>query len=277
MPRKDFFKDKVVIVTGGASGMGQAVSEKLARYGARVCIADVNGSQAEAAAQAMRGPYPARARQVDVRDAQAVQAVVDEAVGEHGRLDYLFNNAGVGTVGFAKDMSPADWKRILDINLHGVVHGVQAAYPLMVRQGFGHIVNTASIAGLTPAPLSVAYAASKYAVVGLSISLRAEAAPLGVKVSAVCPGFIDTPMKDNNQYLSVGKEAALHSNPFRMHPVGEAARDILRGVRRNQAYIVLTPEAKLMWLLNRVSPALYDFVGTFSARAAMRKLAGSGK
>ena len=131
-----------------------------------------------------------------MRDAVAVQALVDEVAVRHGRLDFMFNNAGIVIGGRTDEMSREHWDRVIDVNLKGVVNGVVAAYPLMVSQGHGHIVNTASTAGLAPAVLVAAYSASKHAVVGLTGALRPEAARFGVRVSVMCPGAVDTPILD---------------------------------------------------------------------------------
>src|SRR5262249_12640338 len=140
-----------------------AVGEALAGAGADVVLADLNGAAAEEVARAIAAQgRKARAATLDVRDAAAVQALVDETVARTGQIDYLFNNAGIITIGEARDLTPEDWRAILDVNLHGVVHGVQAAYPIMVRQGSGHIVNTASMAGLMPSPFQLPYTTSKY-------------------------------------------------------------------------------------------------------------------
>ena len=161
------FAGKTAFVTGGASGIGRALTVELLAAGARVTIADIAG--APEAARALG----CQAVALDVTDAEAVTRAVRAFVSAHGRLDYLFNNAGVAVVGETKSMSGADWRRVLDVNVSGVVHGVHAAYPILIQQGSGHIVNTASAAGLLPIPGAVAYATSKHAVVGLSTSLRA--------------------------------------------------------------------------------------------------------
>src|SRR5207248_6593438 len=114
----------------------------------------------------------------------------------HGRLDLMVNNAGIGIGGETRELLLAHWDRIIDVNLRGVVHGVHAAYPVMIEQGSGHIVNTASLAGLLPSPGATPYAMTKHAVVGLSLSLRGEAAAYGVRVTAVCPGVVETPILD---------------------------------------------------------------------------------
>ena len=138
---------RAVVVTGGGSGIGEAVCRAFAARGDAVVVADIDGASAERVA----GDIGARATaaKVDVRDASAVQALVDDTVSAHGRIDVMVNNAGIAVGGDALDLTVAHWDRIIDVNLRGVVHGVQAAYPVMARQGTGHIVNTASMAGLT--------------------------------------------------------------------------------------------------------------------------------
>jgi NAD(P)-dependent dehydrogenase (short-subunit alcohol dehydrogenase family) len=185
------FSGATAIVTGGASGIGRALSEALARRGAPVVVADRNADGAAEVARAIvAAGGSARSEALDVTDAAAVERLVDETAREHGRVDLMFNNAGIAIIGEETDVSLDDWRKVVDVNLWGVVHGIRAAYPRMVRQGSGHIVNTASLAGLSPAPFEISYTATKYAVVGLSRALRAEAAAHGVKVSVVCPGFI---------------------------------------------------------------------------------------
>jgi NAD(P)-dependent dehydrogenase (short-subunit alcohol dehydrogenase family) len=250
------FSGKTAIVTGGASGIGRAVGEELVRRGARVVLADIDAMGVEEAARALGKDGSVKAAAIDVTDPVAVEGLVQDTVTDYGRLDFIFNNAGIVTFGETRDMSLADWNGMIDVNLRGVVHGVAAAYPVMIRQGFGHIVNTASAAGLAPAPGATCYAATKHAVVGLSTSLRAEAAGFGVKVSVVCPGFIDTPMKYNAKLLNTDHDTALKSFPFKMHPAEECAQAILRGVARNKSIIVVTNMAKLGWLLYRLSPSL---------------------
>ena len=259
------FTGKVAIVTGAASGIGRALATELAAQGARVVVADIDGDAARAAAAEIP---EATAYTLDVTDADAVARAVEETAAVAGRLDLMFNNAGIAIFGEARDMTLADWNRLIDVNLRGVVHGVAAAYPVMIRQGSGHIVNTASAAGLAPAPGAVGYATTKHAVVGLSTSLRAEAAAFGVRVSVACPGFIDTPIKHRTKLVSVAESeraALLAASPFRLHPADACARAILRGVARNQAIVTFTALARSGWWLYRLSPALMDAVARRSA------------
>ncbi len=263
------FKDKVVIVTGGASGIGRAICENMGQKGARLVIADVNEEAArEVAAAISRAGGHATAVYLDVTNEDEVHSLIRETADQHSRLDYMFNNAGVGVLGDERDKTSEHWKKILDVNLHGVIHGTRAAYLLMTRQGFGHIVNTASMAGLIPSPMEVAYGTTKHAVVGLSTSLRAEGAALGVKVSVVCPGFIRTPIVDATPILNVDKEALMEKNPdFIMMDVDKAASAILKGVSRNQALIVFPFHARFSWWLNRLCPPLMGAINRLQIKS----------
>jgi short-subunit dehydrogenase len=148
---------------------------------------------------------------------------------------------------------------VIDVNLKGVVHGVHAAYPVMLRQGHGHIVNTASLAGLMPGPGLAPYVAVKHAVVGLSLSLHAEAALRGVKVSAVCPGFVDTPLlgrvNPGLPQTETGENvAALARMLGKLYQADLLATDVLRGVEQNRALIVAPRSARIAWRMSRYAP-----------------------
>lgn len=255
----DVYKDKTAIVTGGASGIGRALCEELGRRGARVVVADINSEGADAAAGAVTSAGGrARAAHLDVRRAEDVERVIKETAAEHGRLDYMFNNAGIAILGEARDMGLDQWHKILDVNLKGVIYGTSAAYALMIRQGSGHIVNTASVAGLFPAPFETSYAMTKYGVVGLSTCLRLEGASLGVKVSVVCPGFVRTEIFDTAVVLNASREETTALIPPRMiADVTRTARAILKGVARNRAVIVYPFSYRLLWLFNRLAPSLF--------------------
>jgi NAD(P)-dependent dehydrogenase (short-subunit alcohol dehydrogenase family) len=208
---------------------------------------------------------------LDVRQADAVRRVVEETAAANGRLDYLFNNAGLAVVGQVQELGPEHWRQILDVNLWGVIHGVAAAYPVMIRQGSGHIVNTASAAGLLGIPCSTPYATTKSAVVGLSQNLRAEGADLGVKVSALCPAYIQTRIFDAATYAAGTPEEALRLVPFKFMEADEAVRRILRGVERNRGLIVLPFYARFLWWLTRLWPALPVAVNRRAVRGWRRR------
>ena len=163
------FEGKQAIVTGAGSGIGAALCRALVSAGATVVCTDIDGDAAERTAAALGAN--ARSARLDVTDAAAVQAAVDEVVDRAGRLDLMFNNAGIVWGGDTELLTLDQWNAIIDVNIRGVVHGVAAAYPLMVRQGHGHIINTASMAGLTAAGQITSYVTTKHAVVGLSLAL----------------------------------------------------------------------------------------------------------
>jgi NAD(P)-dependent dehydrogenase (short-subunit alcohol dehydrogenase family) len=239
------YKDAVVMITGGASGIGRALAEELAGRGASVIIADL---QIELAREVAAGIHSrggrAEAFILDVTDAVAVKNLVGDVYGKHGRLDYMFNNAGIAIFGEATQYSHEDWEKVLKVNLHGVVHGVEAAYPIMIKQGFGHIVNTASMAGLIVVPYLLSYVATKYAVLGLSKTLRIEARPYGVKVSVICPGVIRTPIMDGGKFgkmLIDLPEAAMTKMERYFRPMAPDifAKKVINKVEKNRGIIIV--------------------------------------
>src|SRR6478672_5216272 len=155
------FEGAVALVTGGASGLGKALCEELGRRGAFVVVTDVQeeGARAVAAGIVAAGGWASGAA-LDVRDAAAFERLLDETIATHGRLDYLFNNAGIAAAGEAQSLTLDVWRKVIDINLWGVIHGAMAAYTRMIRQGSGHIVNVSSLAGIGGMALGAPYATS---------------------------------------------------------------------------------------------------------------------
>jgi NAD(P)-dependent dehydrogenase (short-subunit alcohol dehydrogenase family) len=250
------------IVTGAASGIGRAICTSLVRRGHTVSVTDINGEGAEKVAERLTavGPGKAVASLLDVTEASDVQAHYENVRAEYGSLDLVFNNAGIAIGGLAEELTLEHWNRAIDINLKGVVHGVHAAYPIMLAQGSGHIVNTASMAGLVPMPIGIPYTATKHAIVGLSMGLRAEAASRGVKVSVVCPSFVDTPLLTNinpglpETPMSGDSVEEIKRSQPRLYTAEKLARDIMTGVDRNRALIVAPASARVAWYGQRLSP-----------------------
>ena len=278
MPFDTHFQGKVAIVTGAASGIGKALSRALVQRGATVVLADVDEAGTKAAADDMAAGPPGRASGVglDVTDAEAVATLVERTAGDHGHLDFMFNNAGIGIVGQVRELTLAHWNRAIDVNLRGVVHGVVAAYPVMIRQGSGHIVNTASLAGLLPSPMLTPYGMTKHGVVGLSTSLRMEAVAHGVRVSVVCPGVIDTPLLDKGnppdlpQVDVPGARQLLTKMIGGPYPAASLAEDVLDALPRNRPIIVTPRHARIPWRVYRLSPRLIMESGPRFMRRAMR-------
>jgi NAD(P)-dependent dehydrogenase (short-subunit alcohol dehydrogenase family) len=253
-----FFSDRVAIVTGGASGIGRALCRELGSRGAVVLAADINGAGVESTVAAIvESGGTASGAVIDVTDRRAVTDLIERTAARFKRLDYVFNNAGIGMGGLLENMTPEHWRRIIDVNLMGVIFGTQAAYRIMKQQGHGHIVNTASLAGLIPTPITCAYAATKHAVVGLSTTLRYEAALSGIRVSVVCPGVVKTEIFDNAEIIGGNGIDPSDHFPFMMD-VTKAADKILAGVRRNRGVITFPASARLSAFVYRIAPGLFS-------------------
>ena len=246
------YQGKTALVTGAGSGIGACLSRALVAAGAEVVCADLDG----AAAAAVADPIGARAAALDVTDADAVRRLVDEV-----RPDLLFNNAGITFGGETEDLTLEQWDAIIDVNIRGVVHGVAAAYPLMVARGGsgvagGQIVNTASMGGLMAAGLITSYVMTKHAVVGLSLALRSEAAAKGVGVTVVCPSAVDTPILDKGYVGKFhGRDYYLKGQGVR-RPLDPAvfADQVLAAVAENRAMLVTPRTARIQWRLGRLFP-----------------------
>lgn len=256
---------RIAIITGAASGIGAGLAGALAAKGVTLVLCDIDGVGVELVAEELqaRGRASVRGVQVDVRDAAAVQKLVDDTVAEHGRLDMIFNNAGIGVGGDSLELTVAHWDRCIDVNLRGVIHGVQAALPYMVAQGEGYIVNTASLAGLLPAPFLAPYAATKHAVVGLTLAMRAEFEGRGVHFIALCPGFTDTPILDKTNPSDLPELAS--DQPIRqmaaqmpggIHDLDTLVDEIVRSVEKNEPLLVTPASGRASWRSFRTSPAL---------------------
>ncbi len=246
-----WYDGKVAIVTGGGSGIGAALVKALRAAGATAIAADLEP--------------PLGGAKLDVIDAGGVQALVDDVVAEHGRLDLMFNNAGISLIGETQDLTLTQWNSIIDVNIRGVVHGVAAAYPQLIRQGGGNIVNTASMGGLMAAGLLTSYVMTKHAVVGLSLALRSEAAAHGVGVTAICPAAVNTPILDKGEFGAVrGRDYFLKGQGVRK-PVDpdELAARVLAAVAADEALVIEPVQARIAHRLQRLAPG-------FTQKASIR-------
>ena len=189
------FQDKVVIVTGAAGGIGGAISARFAAEGAKVIVTDMNGAGAEATVALIAGEGgKARALAGDIATAESCRAIIDNVIATEGRIDVLCNNAGINRRGNLLSLTPEDWRLSFAVNLDAMFHLCQAALPHMIAAGGGAIVNTASQWGLHPAPNHIAYNVTKAAVASFTQNLARDYAPDKIRVNAVCPGEIHTPM-----------------------------------------------------------------------------------
>nr|WP_275463820.1 SDR family oxidoreductase [Streptomyces noursei] len=263
-PHADRFGGQLVLVTGAASGIGRATAFAFAEAGARIVAVDRDAEGAARTAEMARliGAPAAWGEAVDVSDEAAMEKLADKVDTEYGTVDVLVNNAGIGLSGAFLDTTTEDWKKVLDVNLWGVIHGCRIFGRRMVDRGQGgHIVNTASAAAFQPSRILPAYSTSKAAVLMLSECLRAELAGQGIGVTAICPGLVNTGITGTARFAGVSAEEekrrqakAARMYGMRNYPPEKVADAILRAVVRNQAVVPVTPEARGAHLLSRFTP-----------------------
>ncbi|WP_418958003.1 SDR family oxidoreductase [Streptomyces tritici] len=258
------FGGQLVLVTGAASGIGRATAFAFAEAGARVIAVDRDAEGAVRTADMARliGAPEAWGETVDVSDEQAMEKLAARVADEYGVVDVLVNNAGIGLSGSFFDTTTEDWKKVLDVNLWGVIHGCKVFGAQMAARGQGgHIVNTASAAAFQPSRALPAYSTSKAAVLMLSECLRAELAGQGIGVTAICPGIVNTGITATARFAGAGDEeqARLQKHASRLYglrnyPPEKVADAILRAVLRNEAVVPVTPEAHGLRFMSRFTP-----------------------
>ncbi|NWF26759.1 SDR family oxidoreductase [Streptomyces sp. PKU-EA00015] len=270
-PYAQRFGGRLVLVTGAASGIGRATAFAFAEAGARVVAVDRDAEGAARTAELARltGASDAWAETVDVGDEQAMEKLAEKVTTEYGVVDVLVNNAGVGLSGSFLDTSTDDWKRVLDVNLWGVIHGCRLFGGRMAERGQGgHIVNIASAAAYLPSRTLPAYSTSKAAVLMLSECLRAELVGRDIGVSVICPGVVNTNITATARFAGADeaeqkrrqrKAARLYG--LRNYPPEKVAEAVLRAVMSNQAVVPVTPEARVARVMARFTPRVLRALG----------------
>ncbi len=252
---------KLALVTGAGSGIGRATALLLASHGARLAVVDVDGKRVEAI-RAELGARCALAKRVDVSRRDEMGSLADEVHGLVGVVDLLVNNAGVGHGGGVVGTPLTDWDWVLGVNLGGVVHGCHFFVPRMVARGAGgHVVNVASTFGLVAPGSAGPYCTSKFAVVGLSESLRAELEPHGIGVSTICPGLIATDIIGRGRFTDESMRPRLVDYFAREGASPDkVARAIVSAIASNAAVVPVGPDAWAAYLGKRAAPRLWRWV-----------------
>jgi len=263
---------KRALVTGAAKGIGRAIALELAQAGAELYLLDIDGvALANVVAETRALGATATGARCDVADSAQISAALADMLHESPRLDILINNAGVGYYGPTDAMTAEQWQWLLAINLHAPIQFIRELLPVLLAAPESHILNVSSILGLVPARHFAAYDVSKFGLVGLSQSLRAEYADRGLGVTALCPGFVTTDLLKT----AVRVEAATNPRmpPARICTTAEkVAARALRAIRRNQGIVTVTPLARVLWFLQRLSPRLLTWLAVQRGRLESRSL-----
>ncbi|MBP9799099.1 MAG: SDR family oxidoreductase [Sterolibacterium sp.] len=264
------FSGKVAAITGAGSGIGQATAIALAEKGCHLSLSDVNDKGLAQTLEKLR-PYPVKVtvHHVDVGDRAAVYQYAEDSVKEHGKVNLIINNAGVGLGETVEAMSYENFEWLMNINFWGVVYGTKAFLPHLKQSGDGHVVNISSIFGIIGVPTQAAYNAAKFAVKGFTESLREELDIEGGCVSATCihPGGVKTNIARNSRMGEMGSmsiggqdEVADLFDRIAMSTPEQAANAILRGVQKNQRRVLIGADAVLMDATQRLMPTAYQRV-----------------
>lgn len=255
--RQSTFSGKTAIVTGAASGIGREIALQVAAAGAFVLVTDVVDGCEAVVDQITKAGGRGQAMHVNVCDRDQIGGAIERVVADHGRLDFMFNNAGVAIFGEFELVTLDDWDKTIDVNLRGVAYGCKLAYDQMLKQGGGHIVSTASVAGLMPVPLQVHYCATKHAVLGMHKTLAIEAADHDVHLTVFCPAFVQSGMFVNNTLRgSLQDVDARNLVPFQPLATDKAVGRLLAGVAARKSIVVTPFYGRLGWWLERFSPTL---------------------
>lgn len=261
------FRNRCVLITGGNSGIGEALARAFASEGARLILTARDTQRLQVVAEGCRAlGAQVETCAADLTDEAQVQALARYVHERHEALDVLVNNAGVVMGGLVTEVEPADWRRLHEINVMGVVHGCRAFLPRMIAgQRGGHVVNMASASGFIGTPGMSTYCASKFALVGLSESLRAELKRSRIGVSVICPSYVKTPIAGKVKLVGAldnERSRARIEREFAHNSVTaeEVATRTLRAIRSNQFMVPVGRQARMGWLLKRWTPGLLDRV-----------------
>jgi len=253
---KIYYKNKVVLIVGGASGIGAGIAKTLSDFKATIIIADRDYKKASLLASEIG--KQSTAEEVDVANPESVRCLFERCTVRHLKIDMLINCAGIVAVGDATEFTDKEWQHVMAINLMGTIYTSMSAFRLMQNHNAGQIVNFSSGAALTSSRINLPYATSKWGVMGFTLGLRNEGIEKNIKISVICPGYIHTSMnKSANQNL-----------PFYIKPISVecAVKIILNGVEKNKAVIVFPLYQRVIWFLERTSLTISTFLRNSAPR-----------
>jgi NAD(P)-dependent dehydrogenase (short-subunit alcohol dehydrogenase family) len=256
-------------ITGAASGIGRATALAVARRGGRLFLTDINASGLEetVALVAQAGGEVAASRALDISNYEAVKAFADEIQAAHGAMQVVMNIAGIALYAVVEDTTHRHWQKLIAVNLWGPIHGIECFLPAMIQARRGHIVTVSSASGIMGLPVHAAYAAAKFGLVGISEVMRYDLKRHNLGVTVVCPGAVETPLKNTVEILGVDPNSpgvkALKAR-FSGHAVSpeRVADQILRAIEKERFLVITSFDIKLLYFLKRFAPPLYHYVMT---------------
>jgi NAD(P)-dependent dehydrogenase (short-subunit alcohol dehydrogenase family) len=255
-----------VLITGAASGIGRATALALGRRGASLFLTDRNGSGLEETVRLVSPPGKVlKYKPFDISSFEAVKAFADEIHSESGPLDIIINNAGIALYALVEDMTHEHWRKIINVNLWGPIHGIECFLPEMIKAGKGHLVTVSSTSGLIGLPLHAAYAGTKFALVGISEVLRYDLRMHNIDVTVVCPGAVDTPLQNTVEILGVDPNdpevKAMKERFSRRTVTPERVADlIVRAVEKKRFLVITSLDIKLLYFFKRFCFPVYHFI-----------------
>lgn len=272
------FKTKTVVITGAGSGFGRGLAIDFAKMGWRVAVSDINMDRAEESVRIVNGAGgQGMAIRCDVTKPEEVQGLADAVISKWGTVDIIINNAGVPVIGFMEKVTLEDWKFEIDVMLMSVIYGCRTFIPIFKKQGWGHIVNTASSAGIVSLPEMSPYNVTKAGVISLSETLRGELKGSNIGVTVVCPTFFKTNLMDQARCTDERqlKMADAFFCKFSFGTTESVCRATLKAVKKNKLYVLPQPDSKLFWFLKRMTPNTYYNINAFLySRGILDKILG---
>ena len=271
------FKKKTVVITGAGSGLGRMLALDFSKLAWRVVVSDINLERAEETVRLMNGNGQGLVVKCDVTKPEEVEALADTVLAAWGSADIIINNAGVPVVGFMEKITLEDWKFEIDMMLMSVIYGCRTFIPIFKKQGWGHIVNVASSAGIVSLPEMSPYNATKAGVISLSETLRVELKGSNIGVTVVCPTFFKSNLLDQFRVTDERQLRMADSffNRFSFGTAESVSTATLKAIKKNKLFVLPQPDAKLFWFMKRMAPNTFFNVNAFMyARGIMDRILG---